>query len=158
MEKFAKYTIFLAVIFLTGCASVKTLDYIQDINPYRQPFHSDYQTVVESTKTVLKEIGWTVVKETDPSVYERHRDITLKNASQILLFVELEKKSFIRRDGDIRLNVLIWSSKENKTEVEIRYQKITKITLRKFYDYRDDKRIKNIFQRLEEALVIKKNE
>lgn len=153
MEKFAKYIVFLAVIFLTGCASVKTLDYIQDINPYRQKFHSDYQTVVESTKTVLTEMGWAVVKETDPSVYERNRDVSHENASQTLLFVALEKKSLIKRDGDIRLNVLIWSSKENQTDLEIRYQKITKIALRKFYDYRDDKAIKKIFQNLEERLI-----
>ena len=146
-----KFFLLVCVVFiLTGCASLQLPAYVQDKHPYVQRFYGEHQEVVEAAKKGLGDFGWQVEGTADPSVYEQNR-IPEPGSENILLFTQVRQAPMFLWTSYFRLNVFI-SSKNKTSDVEIRYSKVKSFSFKGFKGYRNDKLIKQIFQRITDYL------
>jgi len=143
--------IILFILTATGCTT-KLPDYIKDDYPYKKRVAGSYDQVLEATKVALKELGWSVDKEVDPTVYEVNKLLGDPDARQILFFTNKRKTRLTMGRRYSRLNVYLRSGKDKEVEVEIRYMGVTALPLKKLYDYHNEKLVDTVFQEIEKKL------
>ena len=148
MKKVLAVLLFLSFI---GCASVTSPSYIQDKNPYKKVFYTQFDKTREAIKKTFKESGWTIEKEAKPAVFERERDSESGN-NQILILTEVRQISFFIGSRYARINVYLHEIADNETEVEIRYLTVTSVMFKSFYGYKHDQAVERIFTTIEENL------
>jgi len=118
MLKNMSYLILSLLFILSGCTSVQMPGYISRVDhPYERKIYGSFEKVVSSTMFVLKNKGWTIINEVDPSIYERD-DRYDNNGYQNLLIMTSVRKKFLHLIST-RLNVFIHSI-GNTCDVEIR--------------------------------------
>ena len=143
---------FVSLFALIGCASVTIPNYIRDEHPYRKTFYASFDTVLDVTVHALEDSGWKVAKTTEPSVFERNKDMDKPGVKQILLFTNVRQMAFIFGTRYARMNIYVQSAADNSTEVELRYLRVTSASLKNFQNYRNDRYAEKFFGRIESLL------
>jgi hypothetical protein len=144
-----RFATLLFIFFLAGCASVPMSGYISRVDHlYDRKFYASFEKVVSSTMFVLKNKGWTIFKEVDPSIYERD-DRYDNNGYQNLLIITNVKKQFDHLTNT-RLNVFIHSI-ENTCDVQIRYEAQTHL-IKQFISVHNDRMAEDILDAIEKDL------
>ena len=143
----------MTLVTLFGCASVGIPHYIQDKNPYKQTFYSDFEAVKQVAKAALEDLGWAIEKETDPRLFEHGNSTNADEAhEQVLFFSNIRKSKVSLGIRNTRLNIYLRQVAEHETEVEIRYLAFTTLSFKSFYDYRNDRLVQKIFDSIQNHL------
>lgn len=148
-----KYFLFLFLLAIaTSCSTVNVPPYIQDKHPYTKTLQSNYNKVLLTTKKILAQEKWTITKEADPTVYEKGKELDVSNAKQTLIFARTVEKSLVGTGKYAQLNVYLRTVDEINTEIEIRYLVVNSALVKEFYDYRNDKLINNLIEKINQQL------
>lgn len=151
----SKLGILSAMVFFTaGCASISIPQYVKDDYPYKHKIYASFEDVSSATKDVLDSTGWVVLTTTDPSVFERTKDIGGPEYKQILLISDVRQTAFFVGSRYARVNVYIRSSNADYTEIEVRYVTVSSMFFKNFYKYRNDAEVNRIFRHIEEKLSV----
>jgi len=140
------------VLTLAGCASVTIPNYIQDKNPYKRTFYSDFTYTKNTVLQTLKEFGWAVEQEADPGTFDRAMESVAGQGEQVLLFTRVRQTSFFIGSRYARMNIYLRVLSDKATEVEIRYLNITTVPFKHFHDYTNDASIERLFKHIEGLL------
>ena len=140
------------LVLLGGCASINIPEYIPDRHPYKKIFYSRFDTVSDVTKHTLKELGWKITKETDPTIYERSRVLTDPYAQQILIFTNTRRTFGSLGRKYTRINIFITQASEQTTEVELRFIMTKSIPFKDFLNFRADQQANQLFNLIESKL------
>jgi hypothetical protein len=143
--------LFSFIFFTAGCAAINVPNYIQDKHIYEKKVYSDYEKTLSAVKNVLQEEGWQITKEADPGLYEESRSINNPDVKQTLLFAQTYKKSWVGTGKFAQINVYL-RSKDKMTELEFRYLVVKNAFVKSFYQYRNDRLVDNLFQRITDYL------
>ena len=141
----------LLLVILAGCATIEIPQYIQDRNPYQKTFYNDFDKTLEAVRQALNDLGWTIEKETQPSVYERNRLLEEEGGQAILLFTDVRRTSFFLGSRYARLNIYLRGS-DRVSDVEIRYLTLNSLAIKTFRQYKNDAAVERIFHKIEENL------
>ena len=157
--QFSRWPAFVLIIILTGmlhgCGSIPITDYIPSTHdPYKRKYYSDFKSVVETVKDVLKQNEWTIAAEDDPSVYERRSPSNDAQAKSVVLFTDIRSNWRLIYARHTHMNVFIFSDGDT-TEVDVRYSSQIATVFRQFHRYRNDKLIRRILDKIEESLLIR---
>jgi hypothetical protein len=151
MGRFVRNASLLAMILLAGCASVQMPGYISRVDhPYDRRIYASFEKVVSSTMYVLKNKGWTITSELDPSIYERDDRYDNNGYQNLLIITDVRKKDRVLYSTFAHLNVFIHSI-GNTCDVEIRYEDKTPI-VKQFSSARNDRIVQGIFDALEQEI------
>ena len=101
---------------------------------------------------MLKDLGWEIEKQTDPSLYEHSGEDSIESVKKVLIFTKVRQSGFFLGSRYSLVNIYLRSSLQDVTEVEIRYLAIDSTFLKTFYRYKQDKTVKWMLTRLEELL------
>ena len=144
----------LLILLVTfgGCTSIVLPSYVSDKNPYKKRFYGDYVAVVEAAKKALDKFGWSVTEEPDPGIYEHRWEMNDPNVHHILLFTKYKESYYGLGTKNVVLNAYIRAGVNEATEVELRYLKVSTVSYKSFYDYKNDKLIEQIFKEIEKNL------
>lgn len=140
-------------IALAGCASVTIPNYIREEHPYRKTFYASFDDVLNATVQAMEEMGWQIAKKTDPAIFERNKSTDNPQIKQILLFTDVRQTAFILGTRYARMNIYLQSATESATDVELRYLKVTSVSLKNFQNYRNDRFAEKVFARI--AAILK---
>ncbi len=142
----------LAFIFLiSGCASLQMSEYISRVDhPYDRKFYASLEKVTSSFIYVLKNKGWSITSEADPSVYERDDRYDNTSYQNLLLATNIRKKYSILYSTYSHLNIFIHAI-GNTCDVEIRFESKTPF-IRQFSSGRNDGLIQGIFDAVEQEV------
>ncbi len=138
---------------LVGCVSVTIPHYIRDQHPYRKTFDASFDEVLAATVQTIGEMDWKIVQETDPAIFERNKDINQPRVRQILIFTDSRPMAFVLGTRYTRMNIYLQSTTDNTTDVELRYLRVTSVSLKNFQNYRNDGFAQRIFSRI--AAILK---
>lgn len=147
-----RFTYILLLTTFTGCSTVNVPPYIQDKHPYVKTLVSNYNKTLLVTKKVLEIEGWKIVKEADPTVYEKGRELDVPGAKQTLIFAQTFKKSWVGTGKFAQINVYLRTIDELNTEIEIRYLVVNNAFVTNFYGYRNDKLIDAFIEKINQQL------
>ncbi|MCC6759185.1 MAG: hypothetical protein IT395_06140 [Candidatus Omnitrophica bacterium] len=145
-----KFSLILACLFLTGCATTNMPSYLQPKKPYIKRYYSNYDKTLSSVKSILTELGWGLEEATDPGVYEHTRFNDL-DENKLLLVTAVRPTPMLVGTRYARMNIYLRSKKE-VSEVEVRYLTTTSTALNNFSTYNNDGAVKRFFARLDEVL------
>ena len=146
-----RIVLILILMSLTGCASVRIPDYIKADHPYVRKISGDYDSIITSTKNVLYREGWLVIREANPSDYER-RDGE-DQSKDVLLFTEPKRYSKVAYSTYTHLNVFVHANADG-AEVDIRYEAVTPGPIRQA-DLRNDRLANRILDKIEQNVESK---
>ena len=152
VNMFQKNFYLFLLLFFFGCSTVSMSNYIKDDHPYKKKFDADYENVKKITMDALKKFGWTIEGESEPSIFEAVKEIENPDAKQIMLFTTIRHSGFFVGSSYSRVNVFLRGYKNEFTEVEIRYIKLTTVPLKRFTGYRQDALVKKIFNQIQKKL------
>jgi len=142
----------LGLIVISGCTNINVPNYVKDEHPYTRLFYAPFEKVRDAAEHILDEHGWTVLKETDPALFEVDRSTGYKGEPQTLMFTEIRQTNFFVGSKYTRLNVFLRLLPDGATEIELRYLGIANILFKKFHDYRNDKAMEQILDAIEEKI------
>ncbi len=142
----------LILITLTGCSVVNVSPYIQDKHPYTKTLLSNYNKILLVTKKTLEVEGWKIVKEADPAIYEKGRELDVSNAKQTLIFAQTFKPSWVGGGKIAQMNIYLRTIDELNTEIEIRYLVVKRALITNLYGYRNDKLINRLIEKINQQL------
>lgn len=142
----------LGLIAVCGCTSINVPNYVKDEHPYERSFYAPFAKVKAATDEALAEYGWTVIRESDPALFEVDRASEGGAQSQTLMFTEIRQTNFFVGSKYTRLNAFLRPLPDGATQVEIRYLGISSILFKKSYQYRNDKAINRILDAIEEKI------
>ena len=140
----------LCTIILNGCATIEVPQYIQDQHPYQRTVYKGFDQTLDATRQALAELGWTIGKETEPSVYERNR-LLEGPGKAILLMTDIRRTPFFLGSRYTRLNIYLRGG-DKVTEVELRYLTLNSLAIKTIQNYKNDAAVDRIFHRIEENL------
>ena len=145
---FILYPLSLILVF-SGCASVQTPGYISRADhPYDRKIYAGFEKVASAFLYVLKNQGWKIDCEVDPSIYERDDRYDNNGYQNLLIITDARKKSL--HLSNAYLNVFIHSI-NNTCDVEIRYEAQTHV-IKQFTFVRDDQLIQGILDAVEQEV------
>jgi hypothetical protein len=142
----------LISIFLIGCSTINVPPYIQDKHPYTKTLLSNYNKTLLTTKKVLEDEGWKITKNVDPATYEKVREIDYPGAKQTLIFAQTVHKSWVGTGKYAQMNIYLRTVDEANTEIEIRYLVVKDAFIKSFYQYRNDKLVDNLIEKINQQL------
>lgn len=140
----------ICLLSVFGCATATIPLYLPNKKPYVKRFYATYDDTLAAVNETLKDLGWTVEKTTDPTVYEQPRE-EVYEGGQMLLLTAIRETRLVVGTRYARMNIYLRSQK-TLSEVEIRYLTVNSMTFRSFKDYTNDSEVKRIFGHLEEIL------
>ena len=144
--------LFALAVLLSGCTTVNIPSYIKDDHPQTQVIYANFDDTLEAVKQVLNAKGWTVVDETDPTVYE-HSSIRDEGGRDLLLFTDIKEHPYILGTRYHRANVFLRSTSQPKqTEMELRFVTINSMTFMKTKNYKHPRAAAQIFEAVNNAL------
>lgn len=142
----------LLAFMLSGCTTVNIPSYIKDDHPYTHLVYANFDEALETVKQVLNDKGWTVIDETDPTVYE-HSAIKGEGGREILLFTDIKEYPYFLGTRYRRANVFLRStSQPNQTEMELRFVTINSMTVAKTRKYKHSRAAAHIFEAVDNVL------
>ncbi len=139
----------IPLLFCMGCASVIVPQYIHEEHPYHKKLYADFDKVQEAIHQALKESGWQVAKTADPAIFERNKTPVDPQARQVLIFTEIRQTALFLGTRYARMNIYLHAGHDNTTEVEARYLTVTSVPFKTFYNYRNDRFVQKLLERLE---------
>ena len=142
----------MMILGLAGCASVSISQYIQDKNPYTKKFYNSYKATFQATEQMLRDLGWEIEKQTDPSLYEHSGEDSVNSLTKVLIFTKIRQTALFLGSRYSLVNIYLRSSSEDVTEVEIRYLAVDSTFFKNFYHYKNDKIVERMFHHLEDLL------
>ena len=146
-----RYLILSFIFILAGCASVQTTGYISRMDhPYERRIYGSLDKVVSSTIFVLKNKGWPIIDEVDPSVYERDDRYDNNGYQNLLIITDIRKHYRVLCSTSTHLNVFIHSI-GNTCDVEIRYEARTPL-VKQFISMRNDQVVQGILDAVEQEV------
>lgn len=145
-----KKVFLILFISLFGCTAAVIPSYLPSKKPYVKRFFVNYDTMFAVVHETLKDLGWKVEREMDPSVYEQMRTSDL-DEKQILLITEIRQMPLVVATRYARMNIYL-RAKKDICEVEIRYLTISSTTFRRIKAYSNDSEVKRILGHLDDVL------
>ncbi len=147
-----KKTLFLILaLCCSGCATTRIPAYIQDTNPYVKRFPANFDVMDAAVRQTLADMGWTVEETTDPVVYEQDRINDLDEKQELILTTVRQTAMFLGTRY-AKMNVYV-RSKNEISEVELRYVTITVTPVKTLTSYRNDSAAQRIFDHIEKLLL-----
>ncbi len=144
-----RYLILSFIFILSGCASAQIPGYINRVDhPYDRKIYAGFEKVVSSTMFVLKNKGWAIINEVDPSIYERDDRYDNNSYQNLLIMTSVRKQYRVLYSTFTHLNVFIHSI-GNTCDVEIRYEAKTPL-VKQFISVRDDRVVEDILDAVEQ--------
>lgn len=141
----------VCMLALTGCVSVQMPQYLKDKNPYHQEFYTSYDKALNATTSALEKLGWKIVKQANPVVFENDSASSEAQPQQIILFTNVRQTSMLLASRYTTLNVLVKENNE-KVEVEIRYYSVLSTLLWKPESYKNNGLVNKIFDEISKLL------
>ena len=146
-----RYIVLLLVFFLSGCASGQMPEYIgRADHPYDRKIYAGFEKVVSSLNYILKNKGWKIEEEDNPTVYERDDRYENNGYQNLLIMTGIKKYYHVLYPTYAHLNVLVHSL-DNATDVEIRYEARTPL-IKQFTSVRNDQVGLGILDALEQEI------
>ena len=146
-----RYLILSLIFILAGCASVQMPGYIGRIDhPYERKIYGSLDKVVSSTMFVLKNKGWPIIDEIDPSIYERDDRYDNNGYQNLLIMTDVRKQYRVLYSTSMHLNVFIHSI-GNACDMEIRYEARTPL-IKQFISVRNDRVAQGILDAIEQEV------
>jgi len=139
-------------LILIGCGSTTIPHYIQDKHPYTKTFYADFFSAKQAAILALDDLGWSIEKEVDPKDFENTNSVDQAQRQQILLFSNIRKGKASLGLKNTRFNIYLREVSERETEIEIRYLTLTTLSIKSFYDYRNDAIANKIFSMIDSHL------
>jgi len=128
--------------------TAKFPQYLSDKHPYKKEFYVPFDKALEAAKTVLTNMGWKIVGEGNPAVYEQ---TTTPRAKELILFTDIRQTALFLGSRYSKMNIILRSN-DTMTEVEIRYLTIMSLPFRNIESFRNDHAVEQIFARLADRL------
>ncbi len=150
-EILRKILFMVCVVTLAGCSTIDIPQYIQDKYPYQKTLYKSFDKTLEATRQALTDLGWTIDKEVQPSIYERNRVVEEGEGQATLIFTDVRRTPFILGTRYAHLNIYLRGG-EKVTEVEIRYLTLNSLAFKTFRHYKNDAATERIFKKIEENL------
>ena len=138
-----------------GCASIDSANYIQAENPYKRTYYGSFDEVLDVVRAAIKEDGWQIVKEVDPTLYERNPLYSTGDQGHVLILTDVKRAQRIIYLKTTHLNVYVHRIAEG-VDVDIRYGSVKNFHLWKSQSYRNNTLIKKMLDRIEQKLLLKK--
>lgn len=145
-----KFLPLFLLLFLLGCSTIHIPTYLPNSNPYTKRYYVDHKKMVVATVAALEDLGWKITQQIDPVVYERSSAREL-DADQVLLVTEVRDTPLFLGARYAKLNIYV-RSKNNESEVEIRYLTINSLFVKEFSTYKNDSAAARIHSRIEKEL------
>ena len=117
-------------------------------HPYDRKIYAGFEKVTSSMMYVLKNKGWAIISEADPSVYERDDRYDNNGYQNLLIITDFRKKSF--HLTSTHLNIFIHSI-GNTCDVEVRYEAQTHV-VKQFTSVRNDQMVQGILDAVEQEI------
>ncbi len=142
----------LLLLLVSGCATVNIPSYIKDNHPHTHLIYADFDGAVTAVKQALRDLGWTVIDESDPRVYE-HSAVQQQGGRELLLFTDIRETPFVVGTKYRRINVYLRStSRPKQTEMELRYITISSFAFTKNRKYKHPQAAAKIFEAVDNKL------
>ena len=138
-----------------GCASIDAPNYIQAENPYKRTYYGSFDEVLDVVRATVKEDGWQIVKEVDPTLYERNPLYGAGDQGHILILTDIKRSQWGIYSKATHLNVYVHRIAEG-VDVDIRYGSVKNFHLWKSQSYRNNALIKKMLDCIEQKLLLKK--
>lgn len=145
-----KFFSVLILLTLMGCASISIPKYIKNENPYQKKLYASFEKVLPATIRTLEADGWVIEERADPGVYEMRTGEKIFDGKQVLLITGIRKLPVFVASSYARLNVYVTARVEDFTEVEVRYVTVNSVTFKSFYNYKHDRNVKKLLDKIEE--------
>lgn len=153
--KTTKVFFFGCLIALAGCAGVNPPHYIQGDQPYKRTYYGEYADILDVVRSTMNEEGWEIVKEVDPTQYERNPLYAEGEEGHILLFTKIKKSQRFVYSTSTHLNVYV-NRIFDGVEVDVRYGRVRDFHLWKMRSYKNERLVKNLLDRIEQKILLKK--
>jgi hypothetical protein len=141
------------VLFCSGCITVKMPQYLKDKNPYHKEFYVNYDKTLKATIQALEKMGWKVVKQSNPVVFESDSVDPSQAPKQVILFTDIRQNAMLFGTCYKTLNLIVKESGQ-KTDVEIRYYFVFSTMFKNFEGYEDDGLARKIFAQIEKVVNV----
>ena len=148
-----KILLVLILVSISGCTTISTTNYIAANHPYEKKFLKSYDETLEAINKILVKDGWQIDGTSSPTVFERQAQDGVDTKS-LVVFTKVRKSSWLLFSTYTHLNVFIYS-KNDESEVEIRYASIVSWPFKQFHRYRNDGLTDRLFHYLETELALK---
>ena len=145
----------MLVLGMIGCATIDTPHYIQAENPYKRTYYGSFADVLDVVRAALKEEGWQIDKEVDPTLYERNPLYSSGDKEHILIFTQIKRTQRFVYSKATHLNVYV-NRISDGVEVDVRYGSVRNFHLWKARSYQNNALIKQLLDRIEQKLLLKK--
>ena len=143
----------LVLLSLSGCMTISTTNYIAANHPYEKKFLTGYDKALVAVKTVLTKDGWQIEGTDSPTVFESQA-LDEPDSKSLVVFTKARKSSWLLFSTYTHLNVFIYS-KNDETEIEIRYASVVAWPFKQFHRFRNDGLTDRLFRYLENQLALK---
>jgi hypothetical protein len=153
--RFQKIYFIALLMGMVGCASINSSNYIQPENPYKRTYYGSFDDVLEVVRATVREDGWQIAKEVDPTLYERNPLYSAGDQGHILILTDIKRAQRIIYSKATNLNIYIHRIAEG-VEVDIRYGSVKNFHLWKVRSYRNNALIKKMLDHIEQNLLLKK--
>lgn len=146
-----RFTALAVILLLTGCASLQSPGYINRADhPYIRKFYASFEKVTSVFNFVLKNQGWTIINEVDPSIYERDDRYDNNGYQNLLIITDIKKHNRVLYSTSTHLNVFIHSL-GNNCDVEIRYEARTPL-VKQFVSVRNDALVQKVLDAVDQEI------
>lgn len=155
MRNLSKAFLLVFILSLSGCATVNVPHYIQAQHPYERTYYGSFNDVLNAVRTTLKQEGWQIFKEVDPTMYERNPLHNPGDEQHILIFTEVKRTQRFVYTKSTHLNVYV-SRIDGGVGVDMRYGSVKDFHLWKMRSYRNERLVKTILDRIGHKLLLNK--
>jgi hypothetical protein len=146
-----RFVVVIFICILAGCASAQIPDYISRVDhPYDRQVYASFEKVTSAVIYVLKNKGWTVTTEAQPSIYERDDRYDNNGYQNLLITTNIQKHNHVLYSTFTHLNVFIHGI-GNTCDVEIRYEAQTPL-VKQFISTHNDQLINSILDAVEQEI------
>lgn len=149
-----KVFLLCVLIGAAGCASIPP-QYIPGDQPYKRTYYGDFDDILSVVRSTLEEDGWEVVKEVDPTLYERNPLYNEGEKGHILLFTNIKKSQRFVYSTSTHLNVYV-NRIFDGVEVDARYGRVRDFHVLKMRSYKNERLVKKFLDRIEQKLLLTK--
>lgn len=152
--RFLNLCLFACVIGIMGCAGVNPPSYIRAENPYKRTYYGSFDDVANAVRTTLQQDKWQIVKEVDPTLYERNPLYNAGEEGHVLILTNVKKAFRVVYFKTTHLNVYV-NRISDGIEVDIRYASTKNFHLWKSRSYRNNVFVNKMLDRIDQKLLPK---
>lgn len=137
-----------SLLFVSGCVTAKIPDYLTDKNSYKRQFFVTFEEALQATRTALEDLGWTIINQADPAVYEQTPTPLMR---QVILFTDIRQTPMFLGSRYAKMNLILRQLKE-QTEIEIRYLTVSSLPFKNIESFKNDAAVARIFEKIADEL------